>query len=123
MTTTRTSLVVFFLGVLYVLWFPFQAGQEAKDSQATRKDCALNSANLAEVSGTVRIAGSGYFFVADGKWHNLMLRCNPSAGRRGCETASPQQKTLEKHAGKPAVARLCAGEIVQFQINDEWYSR
>jgi len=115
------GVVVLLLGAPF--YGAFYAGQKATEEQRSRKACAAHSPDMQEIAGTVRLAGSNYFFVADGLWRHLLIRCNPSAGKRGCSDASPAQKILEKSVGANVTASLCAGEIARFRIADQWYER
>lgn len=100
---------------------PFNAGQRANEAQERRRVCVESNGSQTEIAGRIAIAGSGYYLLEGEKWRFLMLRCNPASSR--CSKASPAQKALEKHAGKPSRAKVCAGEIAQFEIAGQWFGR
>ncbi len=115
--------LLFGIPLIGILIFPFLAGQKQNTEQEKRRACAAANSQLPEINGRVALAGSGYYLLEGKKWRFLMLRCHPDAGRQGCIHASPAQKILEKNIGKATRARLCEGEIVQFEIGSQWFGR
>ncbi len=116
---------ILFVVLLSLPFLPaFFAGQQASDAQDKRRACLQEArGDDALLAGKLRLGGSAYYLVAHERWHFLMMRCNPSAGRRGCGGASPTQLALEKHLGEEIRGRLCNGEIAEVEIAGAWYAR